>query len=115
MTIRERLNDELDALSCWVETAMVFIHQQGFHVLYLRPDGSLYWRKADTPADTDAGGNIKLYAAGSGVTPCACDCCARHLDPTEWGFDMEQDVYIADIIDEILRDRIPVGWFDDEK
>ena len=114
MTIRKRLIDELDALSCYVEAALEYIHKPGRRALYVRPDGSLFWHAETTSNDNNAL-RWRLCCVGSGDASCDCECCQQGLDPKDWGFDTEQDVCIADEIDEILRDKIPLGWFEDER
>jgi len=114
MTIRERLIDELDALSCYVEAALGYMHQQCRHALYVRPDGSVFWHEAATDFDNGEQ-RWRLCSVGAGDKLCACECCQQKLDAKDWGFDTEQDVCIADEIEMILRDVIPQGWFDDER
>jgi len=114
MTTRERLIDELSALSYYVEAALEYMHQQGRHALYARPDGSVFWHEAATDFDNDAQ-RWRLCSVGAGDKPCACECCQQKFDAKDWGFDTEQDVYLADEIEMILRDVIPQEWFDDER
>ena len=114
MKTRERLIDKLDALSCYVEAALEFIHMPGRHTLYVRPDGSVFWHEELTDFDNNAQ-RWRVCSVGAGDKPCACECCAQKLDAKEWGFDTEQDVYIADEIEMILRDFIPQGWFEDKQ